>query len=112
MGVTSEASAVSDPSNVRHLVEETMRLLAVGELKIKHRLLYAYTHKLQYVFPEHVPSNLSPLLESIRQRLFREPRHRGQSTVESALYRMHSKTAATIAGDIVELHLALRLCRP
>ena len=98
---------MSDPGNVRHLVEETVRLPAVGEHTIKHRLLCAYTQKLQYVLPEHVPSDLSPLLESIRQRLFREPRYKVQSTVESALFRMHGKTAAVIAGDIVELHRAL-----
>ena len=99
---------MSDPDNVRHLVEEAVRLLAVGEGPVKHRLLSAYTQKLQFVFPEHVPSDLSPLLISIRERLFRIPRYKGQSTVESALYRMHGKTAAAIAGDIVELQRALR----
>lgn len=99
---------MSDPNNVRHLVEETVRLLAIGERQIKDRLLLAYTQKLQYVFPNHVPSGLAPLLESIRKRVYREPRYKGQSTVESALYRMHGKTAAAIAGDIVELHRALR----
>ena len=99
---------MSDPGNVQYLAEEAVRLLAVGEHEIKHRLLCAYTQKLQYIFPTDVPPDLEPLLQSIRQRLFKEPRYESQSTVESALYRMHRKTAVAIARDIVELHHALR----
>lgn len=97
-----------DPSDIQQLVDQAVRLLAIGKHEIKHRLLCAYTQKLQYVFPEDVPPDLSPLLVSIRKRLFKEPRYDGQSTVESALYRMHGRTAAAIASDVYELQRALR----
>jgi hypothetical protein len=88
-----------------------VRMLAVGEHSIKHRLLLAYTQKLQYILPEHVPSEMSELLVSIRTRLYRRPRYEGQSTVESALYRMHNSKATSIASDIVELARSLRCSR-
>jgi hypothetical protein len=98
---------VSDPSNVRYLVEEATRLLCIGEGDFKRRLLCAYTQKLQYVQLSDLPDDLSPLLISIRSRLYRIPRHPAQSTVEAALYRLHAKTASTIAESIFELHRAL-----
>ena len=98
---------MSDPGNVRNLVIEAVRLLAVGEPDIKARLFCSYTQKLQYVFSDDLSSDLSPLLASIRERLFKEPTYNGQSTVEAALYRMRRKTASAIAADIFELHHAL-----
>ncbi len=98
---------MSDPGNVRNLVIEAVRLLAVGEPEIKARLLCSYTQKLQYVFPDDVGEELSPLLASIRERLFKEPTYNGQSTVAAALYRMRRKTASAIAADIFELHHVL-----
>ena len=98
---------MSDPGNVRYLIDETVRLLVVGEGEIKHRLLIAYTQKLQYVRPEDIPADLSPILVSISKRLFKEPTYKGQSTVEAALYRMHRSTAAKIAADIFEIHHAV-----
>lgn len=96
-----------DLPNTQYLIEPAVRILATGETEIKHRLLLAYTQKLQYVAPEHVPEELSALVLSIRERLFKPPTYKGQSVVESALYRMHRKTASAIATDILELHLAL-----
>jgi hypothetical protein len=90
-----------------HLVEQAVRLLVVGEEDVKVRLMNAYTHELVYVSPENVPEDLSALLKSIGERLTKEPRYQGQSTVESALYRMRRATAAKIANDIFELYLAL-----
>ena len=98
---------MSDPGNVENLLIETVRLLAVGELDIKARLLCAYTQKLQYVLPDDVGKELSPLLVSIRERLFKAPTYKGESTVEAALYRMRRKTASAIAADIFELHYIL-----
>ena len=95
---------MSNPENARNLIAESVRILSVNEHEIKHRLLCAYTQKLQYVFPDDVPSDLLPLLASIRNRLFKEPTYNGQSTVEAALYRMRRKTASTIAADIYELN--------
>jgi len=105
-----EDEVMSDPGNIRNLVSEAVRLLAVGEDEIKQRLLRAYTQKLHFVFPNDVPAELSQSLGSIRERLFKEPTYEGQSTVEAALYRMHRKTASKIATDIFELHHALS-CR-
>ncbi|MBB3180804.1 hypothetical protein FHW64_005243 [Variovorax sp. Sphag1AA] len=96
-----------DWRNTEYLASQSVRLLAVGEHGVKDRLLRAYTERLQFVFPDDVPVELKPLVVSIRKRLFREPRFKGQSTVESALYRMHGKTASAIAEDIYELALAL-----
>lgn len=98
---------MSDPENVRNLIAESVRILSSSQHEIKHRLLCSYTQKLQYVFPDDVPSDLSPLLVSIRNRLFKKPTYNGQSTVEAALYRMHRKTACAIAADIYELNHAM-----
>jgi hypothetical protein len=102
---------VSDTDNALQLVEQSIWLLATDEHRVKHRLLAAYTQRLQYVFPEKVPRELSALLMSIRTRLYREPRYKGQSTVESALYRMRAKAASAIAADILELGRGLRTLR-
>jgi hypothetical protein len=96
-----------DTGNVLYLVEQAVRHLAVGEQDVKWRVRTAYIYHLQHVFPEHVPENLAPLLVSIRKRLAKEPNYKGQSTVESAVYRMRQSTAAKIAIDMFELYLAL-----
>ena len=96
-----------DAANTRHLIEESVRLLATGKDEIKHRLLTTYTQRFQYVFPEDVPESIRPHVISVRQLLNKEPTYTGQSTTESALYRMHRTTAATIAADIFEIYIAL-----
>ena len=96
-----------DASNTRHLIEESVRLLSTGKDEVKHRLLTAYTLKFQYVFPKDVPESLRPHVASVRQRLNKDSTYPGQSTTESALYRMHRTTAATIAADIFEIYIAL-----
>ena len=98
---------MTEISNTRNLVEETIRILSTGEEKIRHRLLQAYTQRFQYVLPEALPEQLRPLLLSIQSRLYKAPQYNEQSTVESALYRMRSAKAHMIAMDIVEIHLAL-----
>jgi hypothetical protein len=102
-----QVSAAHDLSNTRHLLEDSIRLLASGECEVKRRLLTAYTQRLQYVLPEHLPEGLRPLLLSVRDRLSKSPTYKGQSVVESALHHMHRKTASSIAADIVELHFAI-----
>ena len=96
-----------DPSNTKHLLEETVRVLATSKHEIKHRLLTAYTQKFQYIFPEDVPEPLRPLVVSVRQRLSKTPTYSGQSPVESALYRMHRTTASAIAAEIIEIYISL-----
>jgi hypothetical protein len=93
--------------NARHNIEQAVRALSVGKGDVKHRVQDAFIHHLGYVSPDDVPSHLSEMLTSIRSRLTREPSYKGQSTVESALYRMHKSTAAKIATDIWELYRAL-----
>lgn len=96
-----------DSLNARHLLEEAVRLLATGEGDIKDRLFHSYVQKFQYVLPEDVPPDLSSLVESVQRQLTREPLYEGQSTVESAMYRMRRRVASTIAGHIFEVHLAM-----
>lgn len=98
---------MADKENTKHLITQAVRELATGEHDVKWRLRTAYINHLMYVSPDQLPVGLAPLLVSIRRRLTREPNYHRQSTVESAVYRMHRKTAAKIANDIFELYLAL-----
>lgn len=97
--------------NAIHLVEQAVRALVTGPDDVKRRLRSAFMYHLGYVFESHVPKELGPLLASIRERLTRKPRYKGQSTVESALHRMHKSTASKIAVDVFELYLALSRLR-
>lgn len=93
--------------NAKHLVMQAVRELATGEDDVKWRVRTACINHLMYVSADQVPEDLAPLLASIGKRLTKEPSYKGQSTVESAVHRMHRKTAAKIANDIFELYLAL-----
>lgn len=98
---------MADKGNGRHLVTQAVRELATGEGDVKRRVRAAYINHLMYVSSDQVPEELASLLVSIGDRLTKEPSYEGQSTVESAVYRMRRKTAAKIANDIFELYLAL-----
>ena len=98
-----------DPSNTRHLAEQAVRILVTNEDEIKHRLLTAYTQRFSYVFPDDVPESVRALVQSVHQRLTKEPTYPGQSRAEAALYRMRRKTAAAIAEDILEIQRVLSI---
>lgn len=98
---------MSPEENVLKLTREAIRALVVGPDDVKRRLRTAFIYHLGYILEKDVPEDLALLLSSIRKRLTREPRYKGQSTVESALFRMHKSTASKIAKDIFELYLAL-----
>lgn len=103
---------MNQQDNAVHLVEQAVRVLATGPDNVKWRLRNAFMYHLGYIFEVHVPTELAPLLASIRKRLTRKPRYKGQSTVESALFGMHKSTASKIAADVFELYLALSRRRP
>jgi len=93
--------------NAKFLIGEAVRALTVGEDDVKRRLWAAYLRHLMFVSEEHIPADFRPLLASIHTRLTRTPRYKGQSTVESALFGMHKRTAAKITVDIFELYLGV-----
>ena len=97
-----------DSSNSLYLLDGAVELLAIGHDEIKHRLLRAYSQKVSYVVESSVPEPLRPMLREIHSKLTRDARYPGQSTTESALYRMHRKTASQIAFQILELQRGVR----
>ena len=98
---------MNPPSNALHLVEGAVRLLAIGEHQIKHRLLSAYTQKLQYVKAAELPAEVAPMLASIFKRLRHSKATETPSIVESALGLMEVSIAVKLAADIFELNAVL-----
>jgi hypothetical protein len=89
-------------------IREATELLAIGEGKVKHRLMLAASRCLVFVDAAALPDDLRPSFESIQSRLAKkEPTYDGESRLQATLYRMHQSTAAKIAKDIWQLNLSL-----